>query len=45
MVFGGGGSASLASKRAVALAEFSRRCLEATRRMLRAMVLRAYWLT
>ena len=45
IVFGGGGSISLASRRAVELAEFSRRCFEATRRMLRAIALRAYWET
>lgn len=44
IVLGGGGGVSLASMRAVALAEFSRRCLEATLRMLRAMALWAYWL-
>lgn len=42
IVLGGGGGVSLASMRAVALAEFSRRCLEATLRMLRAMALWAY---
>ena len=45
IVFGGGGGISLASRRAVELAEFSRRCFEATRRMLRAIALRVYWET
>ena len=44
IVLGGGGGVSLASMWAVALAEHSRRCLEATLRMFRAMALWAYWL-
>ncbi len=42
IVFGGGSGVLFASRRVVALAEFLRLCLEATRRMLRAVALLEY---